>query len=141
MDIIKCDKDDYRALAAIWERSVRASHDFLTEDSILEIRSALIPVYFPAVDIYAVGDRISFAGFIGLRGDCIEMLFIDSDRRGLGYGSALIDFAKACGARRVDVNEQNESALKFYERKGFMVRGRDELDEAGRPYPILHLSL
>ncbi|MBD5359047.1 MAG: GNAT family N-acetyltransferase, partial [Bacteroides sp.] len=41
----------------------------------------------------------------------------------------------------VDVNEQNISALNFYLAKGFKVTGRDETDEAGRPYPILHLSL
>ena len=69
------------------------------------------------------------------------MLFIDSDRRGQGYGSALINFAKQRGATIVDVNEQNSSALKFYQAKGFHIVSRDETDSAGRPYPTLHLSL
>ena len=71
------------------------------------------------------------------------MLFIDSNRRGRGrgYGSALIEFAKQHGATKVDVNEQNPSALNFYKAKGFRINGRDETDDAGRPYPILHLSL
>lgn len=69
------------------------------------------------------------------------MLFIDGNCRNRGYGSALIDFAKQKGATKVDVNEQNPSALNFYTAKGFRIIARDETDDAGRPYPILHLSL
>ena len=47
----------------------------------------------------------------------------------------------ALGADCVDVNEQNPLALGFYESKGFHIVGRDDRDEAGRPFPILHLSL
>jgi len=54
---------------------------------------------------------------------------------------ALIEFAKQRGVTKVDVNEQNPSALNFYKAKGFRVISRDETDDAGRPYPILHLSL
>lgn len=82
-----------------------------------------------------------YAGFIGLHGEMIEMLFIDSDLRGRGYGSALMDFAMRRGATKVDVNEQNPSALSFYKAKGFRVVARDEMDAAGLPCPILHLSL
>ena len=32
--IVKCNKADYTTLSAIWERSVRATHDFLNEDTI-----------------------------------------------------------------------------------------------------------
>lgn len=141
MKIVRCNEDDYRTLAAIWERSVMATHDFLKEEYFNEIKAALIPDYFPNVDLYAIADNDEYAGFIGLSSDSIEMLFIDSDRRGIGYGSALIKFAKERGTTKVDVNEQNPSALNFYKAKGFRIIGRDETDDAGRPYPILHLSL
>ena len=88
-----------------------------------------------------VSDNGSFFGFIGLHEDKIEMLFIDSDSRGYGYGSMLLEYAKQKGATKVDVNEQNPLALAFYQAKGFRVTSRDETDDAGRPYPILHLSL
>lgn len=141
MEIAKCNENDYEALAMIWERSVRATHDFLTEKVIDEIKTALIPDYFPNVELYAIADNSILVGFIGLNSDSIEMLFIDNGHRGKGYGTALIDFAKKKGATKVDVNEQNPSALTFYEAKGFRIVSRDETDEAGRPYPILHLSL
>ena len=139
--IVKCDRNDYPMLAEIWERSVRATHFFLNEESIGEIRNSLIPDYFPNVDLYGVSDNGALVGFIGLNDKKIEMLFIDDERRGLGYGTMLMDFAKARGITEVDVNEQNQSALAFYEAQGFRIMARDETDDAGRPYPILHLSL
>lgn len=141
MEIVRCNEKDYETLAGIWERSVMATHDFLKNEDFNEIKSALIPDYFPNVDLYAIADNGMYAGFIGLSPDSIEMLFIDSNRRGQGYGSALIEFAKQRGATTVDVNEQNPSALDFYKAKGFRIISRDETDEAGRPYPILHLNL
>ena len=65
-----------------------------------------------------MSDNDSLVGFIGLHGNMIEMLFIDSEARGHGYGSALIAFAFEKGATRVDVNEQNPSALAFTRQKG-----------------------
>lgn len=141
MKIIKCNKDNYATLAGIWERSVRATHDFLSEEVFDEIKSALIPDYFPHVELYAIVDNGIVTGFIGLSSDTIEMLFIDNVCRHKGYGSALIDFARQKGITKVDVNEQNPSALNFYKAKGFRIIGRDETDDANRPYPILHLSL
>ena len=123
------------------QRASPYAYDFLKNEDFNEIKAALIPDYFPNVDLYAIADNGVYAGFIGLSPDSMEMLFIDSDRRGQGYGSALIEFAKQRGAAKVDVNEQNPSALDFYKAKGFRIISRDETDEAGRPYPILHLSL
>ena len=82
--IIRCNKEDYATLSSIWERSVRATHDFLDEDTIEEIKTALVPHYFPNVELYAVSHNGSLTGFIGLRDDMIEMLFIDSRSRGQG---------------------------------------------------------
>lgn len=141
MEIVRCNEKDYETLAGIWERSVMATHDFLKNEDFNDIKAALIPDYFPNVDLYAIADKGVYVGFIGLSPHSIEMLFIDSDRLGHGYGSALIEYAKQRGATKVDVNEHNPSALKFYRTKGFRIIGRDETDAAGRPYPILHLSL
>lgn len=141
MEIVRCNGKDYKTLAGIWERSVMATHNFLKEEDFNEIKAVLISEYFPNVDLYAIADKGAYAGFIGLSPDTVEMLFIDSVSRGQGYGSALIEFAKQRGATKVDVNEQNSSALNFYKAKGFRVLSRDETDDAGRPYPILHLSL
>lgn len=140
-EIIRCGESDYPELRRIWERSVRATHHFITEDVIDEIRADLISAYFPNVDLYAVCDDGAMAGFLGVASDRIEMLFIDDGCRGRGHGSKLIEFAKSLGCRHVDVNEQNSAALKFYLNHGFHVAARDATDDCGRPFPILHLSL
>ena len=90
MEIVRCTEEDYETLAGIWERSVMATHDFLKEEDFNEIKFALIPDYFPNVDLYAIADNGVYVGFIGLSPDSIEMLFIDNDHRGQGYGSSLI---------------------------------------------------
>lgn len=141
MEIVKCNEADYETLARIWERSVMATHNFLRVEDFNEIKAALISDYFPNVNLYVIANNGVYAGFVGLSPDTIEMLFIDSDLRGHGYGFALVEFAKREGATKVDVNKQNPSALNFYKAKGFRIISRDETDDAGRPYPILHLSL
>jgi putative acetyltransferase len=44
------------------------------------------------------------------------------------------------GSLRVDVNEQNAEAVRFYEANGFHVVGRSAVDDAGRPFPLLHMQ-
>jgi putative acetyltransferase len=62
--------------------------------------------------------------------------------RGQQGGKFLVAHAQslASGALSVDVNEQNEAALRFYEALGFAVVGRSPTDGAGRPFPLLHLK-
>ncbi|PSG70607.1 GNAT family N-acetyltransferase, partial [Escherichia coli] len=38
------------------------------------------------------------------------------------------------------VNEQNEQAVGFYKKVGFKVTGRSEVDDLGKPYPLLNLA-
>jgi putative acetyltransferase len=69
------------------------------------------------------------------------MLFVDNKSRGTGIGKLLLDYAvNKLNARKVDVNEQNTQALKFYYHFGFKEAGRDEYDGEGKGYPILHLE-
>ncbi len=45
------------------------------------------------------------------------------------------------GVTKVDVNEQNPQAVGFYEHMGFKVVSRSPLDDMGKPFPILHMTL
>lgn len=136
-------EQDYDELLAVWEASVRSSHDFLTEDDIQFYKPLIRGVYFAQADLYMIRDAGgAIAAFMGLSGEGIEMLFVRPDGQGRGYGRSLVQFAvKEKGMSRVDVNEQNGKAFAFYRHLGFRVVGRDELDGQGRPFPILHLEL
>lgn len=39
-----------------------------------------------------------------------------------------------------NVNEQNEQAVGFYKKVGFKVTERSEVDDLGKPYPLLNLA-
>ncbi len=143
MKIESAEKTDYQQLIEIWESSVRATHDFLTESDLIELRSLILDQYFKAVDLSVVrSDEGELLGFCGVSDGNIEMLFIAPKARGMGIGTLLTQHAISVqGATRVDVNEQNEQALGFYKHRGFEVIGRSPLDGQGKPYPLLHMQL
>lgn len=78
---------------------------------------------------------------MGIQGDKIEMLFLSPECIGQGWGSILVDRAIGFyGATKVDINEQNDQATRFYLHQGFRIMSRDALDEQGNLFPILHLT-
>jgi putative acetyltransferase len=90
-----------------------------------------------------VSPNEALMGFLGYAENTVEALFIDPAYHRQGGGRFLIDYAQSMstnGALAVDVNEQNEEALHFYEAQGFVVVARSPLDADGRPFPILHMK-
>ena len=70
------------------------------------------------------------------------MIFIHPGYFGKDRGKALTRFAiEQLHMEEVDLNEQNENAVKFYKHPGFVVHGRSEVDGPGKPYPLLHISI
>lgn len=133
---------EYPALAAIWRGAVDATHDFLAAADRDEIEAKLQTDYLPAVVLSVATHDGRPVGFSGVLDGTLEMLFVDATRRDGGIGTALLTHAiREHGVTDVDVNEQNVSAAGFYAHRGFEVVGRSETDEAGRPYPMLHLRL
>lgn len=133
---------DYVEITGVWEASVRATHTFLTEDDIQYYKPLILKEYLKAVTLFCTRDQNEITGFLGLDDDKIEMLFIRPDYRGKGVGKALLDFAVTeKKARKVDVNEQNEQAVGFYEYLGFKTVKREPLDSNGKPFPILSMEL
>lgn len=133
---------EHAALARVWRRAVDATHDFVAPADLDEIESLLVPAYLPAVRLTVAEAGGVPVGFAGTSGDELAMLFVDPSWQGRGVGGALLaHVVHEQGVTRVDVNEQNAAAAAFYARRGFTVVGRSATDEAGRPYPLLHLRL
>jgi putative acetyltransferase len=130
------------ALFAIWEEAVRATHDFVTEADIAMYARLVREHYLPQAHVLVAADALDAPlGFIGVREDKIEALFVRPARHGQGIGRMLVEHVCERRARvYVDVNEQNPGARRFYARLGFAPVGRSRLDGCGRPYPILHLQ-
>lgn len=134
--------DEYDELTRIWRAAVEATHDFVTPAEIAGWEARMRTEFLPAVELFVAvdaGDRP--AGFIGMDGEKIEMLFVDPAHHGEGIGRRLVEsVATGRPSLRVDVNEENMGAVAFYWKIGFRPAGRSELDSEGRPHPLLHLT-
>lgn len=146
-NMVKLDKPlaaEYPRLLEIWEASVRATHDFLTEEDILFFKTFIQEhKAFEQVSLVgARGEDNHLVGFMGVAEDRLEMLFLDPRYRNKGIGKTLLLHAiDVLGVQKVDVNEQNTSAKAFYEKFGFRAVARSEKDGTGKPFPILHMEL
>jgi len=141
-NIEKITKAEYPILLEVWEASVRATHDFLTEDDIQYFKPLILSTYFDAVALRCVRCEGKIVGFLGVAEQNLEMLFIHPDFRGMRIGKTLVDHAVAeMDVTKVDVNEQNDQAVGFYKKYGFEVYDRSEKDGTGKPYPLLHMRL
>jgi putative acetyltransferase len=134
---------DYSQLVEVWEASVRATHHFLTEADIEFFRPLVRDEFLGMVTLAGRRDETGqVTGFVGVAQDKIEMLFVHPQWFGKGIGRDLTRYAiEVLGATAVDVNEQNEQAMGFYEKMGFEVTGRSATDAMGKPFPLLHLRL
>lgn len=144
MHIRRATAEDREGLPDIWLRSVRATHTFVSAEDMQS--------FLPLVREYLASSGSEFwvlcsdsgvmMGFMGMSGSKMEALFLAPEFHRRGGGRKLVEHAQALrGELTVDVNEQNSAACRFYEACGFVVEGRSELDETGRPYPLLHMRL
>ena len=129
-------------LMEIWEASVRATHLFLSESEIGQIKE-YVPQALLGVGHLLVIEHIPGvpAGFMGVEDDRLEMLFLSPEMRGKGLGKSLLQYGiKNYNIQELTVNEQNPQAVGFYEHLGFITCKRTAYDEQGNPYPLLYMK-
>ncbi|EAF5656720.1 GNAT family N-acetyltransferase [Listeria innocua] len=137
----RAEKQDYQTILAIWERSVIATHDFLTAED-RQFYKEQIPLFLDNVELFLWFSGEEVVGFSGTSERELDMLFLDPVATGNGYGSQILGWLiENRRINLVDVNEQNENATRFYLKHGFVVSSRSDSDGFGKPYPILHLQL
>lgn len=142
MDIKPYEEKFRQQIITVWEKSVRATHDFVKPDDIDYFKEIVKGIDFYSFSVYCLVSDIKVIGFIGVADKTIEMLFLDPYFIGQGFGKKLIKFAlEELNADKVDVNEQNINAVKFYSKLGFVTYERTEKDPEGKDYPILKMKL
>jgi putative acetyltransferase len=142
MRIRRSRRDEVPRLLDLWRASVRATHDFLAPADFVELEHLVATRYLPEAELLLAVDAADRPlAFMGLTGSHLDSLFVDPACRGGGLGRALVGHAASLHPRlTVDVNEQNAQAVGFYAHLGFRRIGRSDTDDAGRPYPLLHLQ-
>ena len=128
-------------LVEVWEDSVKATHLFLSPGEIAEIKR-YVPAALEGVAHLVAAERDDGVpvAFMGIQDRSLEMLFLAPEARGRGLGRQLLEEAIArYSVEELTVNEQNPQAVGFFEHLGFRTYKRTELDEEGRPYPLLYM--
>lgn len=111
-------------LLEIWEDSVRATHHFLSDAEVNQIKKYVPQALTGVKHLIVAENEIGIpVAFMGTQDHRLEMLFISSKERGKGIGKQL--FPKAIG---------------FYEHMGFTTYKRTDHDEEGNPYPLLYMK-
>ena len=128
-------------LLTVWERSVKATHTFLSGEEIARIKPHVPEALEQVPHLVVLEDEAGIpAAFMGIAERKLEMLFLAPEMRGKGWGKRLLQYGlERYAVEEVTVNEQNPQALGFYEHMGFQTCRRTERDEQGGPYPILYM--
>ncbi|MBC7893036.1 MAG: GNAT family N-acetyltransferase, partial [Sphingobacteriaceae bacterium] len=75
----------------VWESSVRATHDFLTEADIQFVKPLVREAVLHEITLACVRDaQGTLSGFVGVSDGKVEMLFVDAASRGTGIGRELL---------------------------------------------------
>ena len=129
-------------LLQVWEKSVRATHLFLSDEEVKAIKD-YVPQALSGIAHLLIAENEAGmpVAFLGVEDGVLEMLFITPEERGKSLGKQLIRYGiENYGVERLAVNEQNPQAKGFYEHMGFQVYKRTETDEQGNPYPLLYMN-
>jgi putative acetyltransferase len=142
IEIVKYSEKFRVQLLDLWEKSVLQTHHFLSATDFHETNEIVTAIDFSAFDVYCLIERNNVIGFFGIANQKIEMLFFSPEQIGKGLGKKLLYFAiHYLNANKVDVNEQNTNAVKFYSKYGFKTYERTAKDEQGKNYPLLRMEL
>ena len=130
-------------LLEVWEDSVKATHLFLSNDEIKNIKEYVPQAIWGVSHLVIIeNENNQPIAFMGIEDRKIEMLFIINSERGKGLGKKLLNYGiENYNVNEIVVNEQNLNEKGFYEYMGFRTFKRAELDEQGNPYPILYMRL
>ncbi|MCI8352262.1 MAG: GNAT family N-acetyltransferase [Clostridia bacterium] len=130
-------------LLEVWEDSVKATHLFLSNEEIENIKKYVPQAISGVLHLVIIENENNIPiAFMGIEDKKLEMLFIKNNQRGKGLGKQLLNYGiENYNVNELAVNEQNPNAKGFYEYMGFKTYKRTQLDEQGNPYPILHMRL
>ena len=126
--IRKLQKSDVNRVADIWLDTNIKAHSFVPaqywKNNFETVKEMLLQA-----EVYVYEDNQKIQGFIGLRDEYIEGIFVSNERQSQGIGKILLDYVKDKRKKLLlNVYQKNIRAISFYQREGFEIRcsGFDE---------------
>jgi len=114
---------DLNSIMKLWLETNISAHGFIDEkywrSTYEQVRQMV-----PEATIYVYEDN-TIEGFIGLSGNYIADLFVETNSQSKGIGKALLEHVKGKSKELIlHVYKKNERAVRFYMREGFFIEGK-----------------
>lgn len=123
--IRKLQKKDLPQVMQIWLAGNIEAHPFIPKAYWRDHFDA-VAAQLPQADVFVFEKDGKIVGFIGLVDNYVAGLFVEKNSRSQGIGRQLLDYAKGLHeSLKLHVYEQNERAVEFYKREGFVRFGKD----------------
>jgi putative acetyltransferase len=124
---------DLEEMVRIWYDASVLAHSFIPSSFWALNKKAMRDKYFPLAENLVFEEEGKAVGFISLVGERVCALFVAPEMQGKGIGRALLKNALGLkGNLSLKVYRENENALCFYEKCGFVAIGEEIDDFTGR---------
>ena len=126
--IRKLQNVDINRVADIWLKTNLEAHEFIFGQYWTSNYEA-VKKMLPQAEVYVYEDNKIIQGFVGVRDEYIEGIFVSDKMQSHGIGKALLDYIKDKKIRlQLNVYQKNVRAMSFYQREGFTIQS-EGLDE------------
>ena len=127
--IRRLQRTDISRVADIWLDTNLKAHYFISPQY-WKSNFNLVKEMLSQSEVYVYENGREIQGFIGMRDEYIEGIFVPDEIQSQGIGKLLMDFIKDKKEKlRLTVYQKNTRAIHFYQREGFKIQCED-LDEA-----------
>ncbi len=135
------EQTDTAQLVSIWRAASEQAHSFFAKEQLDHNERLVRDIYLPKAENWVLSVENDPVGFIGLIDHFIGGLFVAPLRHGHGYGRALVDHAAQLKGRlELEVYSRNQSAVRFYQRLGFVEISRRPTDDHGLPFELIKMQ-
>jgi len=129
--IRKLQNVDINKVVDIWLKTNLEAHDFIPGQYWTSNYEA-VKKMLPQAEVYVYEDNKIIQGFVGVRDEYIEGIFVSGKIQSHGIGKALLDYIKDKKARlQLNVYQKNVRAMSFYQREGFTIQSEGLDDFTG----------
>lgn len=128
--IRKFEEKDLDDVMKLWLNGNIEAHSFIPSEYWAD-NYDMVKALLPQAEIYVHenDNTKKVDGFIGLSGNYIEGLFVDSSMQSKGIGKSLLGHAKRkCPSLKLKAYLKNTRAISFYQREGFAIQS-ETIDE------------
>ncbi len=126
--IRKFNNNDIDDVMRIWKNENIKAHKFISKEY-WKSNYNFVKEALPNVEIYVYIIKEKIIGFVGLNGNYIEGIFVDTNNQSNGVGTSLLNKVKENRNNlTLSVYKKNINAINFYKKNNFIITN-ENIDE------------